>query len=174
MKTIYSWCKQCAYFTDCYPQDEGCYPGPYLLEPTCGNGPKLRPGNLVRTRGKPIPPEARAALISWNPGGITLNDLARSLGVNLSSTRTLRWRARQQREGKAKRGNEARRPDHCGVEVICSPGGQFSIGNKFTMIDLEFMIKLSGMPDGTAFRVTPRGGEPYTAEMRGGKLVRVG
>ena len=35
------------------------------------------------------------------------------------------------------------------------------------------MVELSSMPDGTAFRVTPREGEPYTVEMQGGKLVNI-
>ena len=39
MKLAFSWCKQCTKFADCYPQDEGCYPGPYLLTPSCGQWP---------------------------------------------------------------------------------------------------------------------------------------
>lgn len=127
----------------------------------------------MRTRGKPIPDEARAALLAWTPGDTSLNDLARSLGVIPSSARTLRYRARKQKTGKAKRGNEARRPDRCGVEVLCSPDDQFPIGNKFTMTDLEFMVELSGMVDGTAFEVTRRDGDVYVCEMQSGELVEV-
>lgn len=126
----------------------------------------------MRTRGKPIPPDARAAILAWTPGGISLNSLARELGVIPSSARTLRYRSRQQKTGRAKRGNEARRPDRCGVMVLCSPDDQFPVGNKFTMTDLEFMVELSGMVDGTAFEVTHRDGSVYQCEMRGGELVK--
>lgn len=40
MKLAFSWCEQCTVFTDCYPQNEGCYPGPYLLTPSCGQQPE--------------------------------------------------------------------------------------------------------------------------------------
>jgi len=129
----------------------------------------------MRGRGKPIPDDARAALLAWQPGNGTLNALARKLGVNPSSARTLRSRVGKQqcrrREGLGD-GNEARRPDRCGVTVLRSPNDQFPIGNKFPMIDLPFMVRYSGMPDETAFEITPRGGQPYVVEMQDGELVR--
>jgi len=50
----------------------------------------------MRGRGNPIPPDARAALLAWTPGNGTLNALARELGVNPSSARTLRSRVGRQ------------------------------------------------------------------------------
>lgn len=130
----------------------------------------------MRTRGKSIPDEARRAILAWEPGdATTLNDLACSLGVIPSSARTLRHRHKRgprQREG-LRDGNESRRPGRCGVEILYSPIDQFNVGNKFTMIDLESMVKYSAMPDGTAFEITPRDGEPYTVKMQGGELVEV-
>ena len=131
----------------------------------------------MRTRGKPIPPDARAAILAWTPGNGTLNALAEALGVNSSSARTLRSRikGRQRYRGKGLRdGNEARRPGRCGVELIRTPDDLFSVGAKFTAEDLEAMVKFSALPDAMAFEVTPRSGEPYAVEMQGGELVRAG
>lgn len=128
----------------------------------------------MRTRGNPIPDNARAALLTWTPGNGSLNALARSLDVNPSSARTLRSRVHRREHGVGIRGsNESRQADRCGVEVICSPDDQFPIGNKFTEVDLRWMVKLSGMVDGTVFEVTRRDGSVYRCVMQGGELVEV-
>jgi len=132
----------------------------------------------MRGRGKPIPDDARAALLAWQPGNGTLNALADSLGVNRSSARSLRMRIKQRhrRSNGLDDGNESRRPDRCGVELIATPTETmaylYTVGAKFTAEDLGAMVKYSALEDGTAFEITPRSGQPYVVEMRGGELVK--
>ena len=53
MKLVFGWCEQCTKFADCYPQDEGCYPGPYLLTPSCGQQSALEPAPDARPGSHP-------------------------------------------------------------------------------------------------------------------------
>ena len=58
------------------------------------------------------------------------------------------------------------------IVLLYDPAGTFKPGARFNYPDLNAMIRLSGLVDGTVFEILRRDGTAYRAEMRGGKLVR--
>jgi len=128
----------------------------------------------MRTRGKPIPDDARAAIIAWTPGSGTLNALCDSLDVNRSSARSLRMRAHRQRPRRCKGlgdGNESRRYERCSVEIIATPDDLYTVGARFTALDLEFMLKLSALPNGLTFQITREDGTRHIHTVSNDELI---
>lgn len=109
-----------------------------------------------------IPDTARREILRLDMHDVQVADIVKRTGVKRSTisaiiNRTRGWPKERWRGG---------------IVLLYDPAGTFRPGARFNYPDLNAMIRLGGMADGTAFEIPRRDGSAYRAEMRSGKLVR--
>jgi len=110
----------------------------------------------------PTPDCLRKEVLRLDMHEVPPAEIARRLGVNRSTTEQIILRTRGPREN-AHRGN---------ITLLYNPAGTLRPGARFNLYDLNSMAELSGLLDGTLFKVTRRDGSTYRVEVQGGELVR--
>ena len=112
----------------------------------------------------PTPNYLRKEVLRLDMHEVPAAEIARQTGVKRVTVAAILARTRGARES-AHRGN---------VMLLYDPAGILSSGARFNLPDLEWMVELSGLMDGTLFEVARRDGSRYRAEMRSGELIKIG
>ena len=110
-----------------------------------------------------IPDATRKEILRLDMHDVQLKEIVRRTGVKRSTVSAIIIRTR----GWLK---EQWRGD---IILLCDPAGIFKSGARFNCHDLNAMVRLSGLVDGVAFKITRRDGSIYRALMQGGKLIRM-
>lgn len=106
--------------------------------------------------GDPTPDHLRRRVLQLDMHDLTAPEIAAQTGVNRSTVDYIIRRTRGRHEY-THRGN---------IKLLCDPLGILNAGARFSTDDLNSMVKLSDLTDGTLFEVARRDGSMYCAEMR--------
>jgi len=108
-----------------------------------------------------IPDAVRREVLRLDMHDCTVAEIVRQTGVKRSTVSAIIARARGYVKERA-RGK---------IVVLYDPAGTFKPGARFNYHDLNTMLELSDLMDGTLFSITRRNGYTYQAEVWSGKLV---
>lgn len=109
-----------------------------------------------------VPDAMRSEILRLDMHDVQVAEIVRQTGVKRSTVSAIINRTRDWLK-------ERWRGD---IVLLYDPAGTFRPGARFNYPDLNAMVRLSGMADGTAFEIPRRDGSVYRAEMRGGELVK--
>lgn len=109
------------------------------------------------------PDHLRREVLRLDMHDLSAAEIAQRTGVRRGTvesiiSRTRPWRKEQQRGDNV---------------LLHDPAGILPPGARFNLPDLKSMVKLSGLTDGTLFRVARRDGSKYHAVVRDGELVKM-
>ena len=110
----------------------------------------------------PTPDNLRRRVLQLDMHDLPAAEIAQRTGVRQGTVESIISRTRPWRK-------EQWRGDNV---LLHDPTGILPVGGRFNLPDLESMVELSGLVDGTLFEIARRDGSVYRAEVRDGELVR--